>query len=53
MEDDNSDLFNVEPSKTVHLREMHFFNQETEIIKDGQKHRVVFGKMEQEKKSLH
>lgn len=53
MEDDNSDLFNVEQSKVIQVREMHFFDQKTEIIRDGQKHRVVFGKMEEEKKSLH
>lgn len=32
---------------------MHFFNKDTEIIKEGQRHKVVFGQMEQEKKSLH
>lgn len=40
MEDDNSDLFNVERSKEVNLREMHFFNQNTEIIKEGQRFKV-------------
>jgi hypothetical protein len=32
---------------------MHFFNKDTKIIKEGQRHKVVFGQMEEDKKSLH
>jgi hypothetical protein len=32
---------------------MHFFNKDTEIIKEGQRHNVIRGLMEEEKKTLH
>lgn len=32
---------------------MHFFNQNTKIIQEGQRHKVVFGEMELERKPLH
>ena len=42
-------MFNADPSSEVEVKEKHhqphFFNQNTEIIKEGQKHKVVFGQM--------
>lgn len=46
-------MFQVDPSSEVRVRDMHFFDKNTQIIKEGQRHKVVFGQMEEEKKSLH
>jgi len=32
---------------------MHFFNERTEIIREGERHKVVFGQMELERRPLH
>lgn len=37
----------------MEVRPMPLFNKNTEIIKEGQRHKVVFGQMELEKKPLH
>jgi hypothetical protein len=47
MEEDNSDMFKVDRSEEYEARELVFFNQKTEIIAEGQRHRVVFGQMEE------
>lgn len=46
-------MFQVDNSKEVQARPMPFFNQNTKIIQEGQRHRVVFGEMELEKKPMH
>jgi hypothetical protein len=46
-------MFKVGDSEAVEIKPMHFFNKNTEIIKEGQRHKVVFGQMELERKSLH
>lgn len=46
-------MFQMDNSKEVEARPMPFFDQNTKIIQEGQRHRVVFGEMELEKKSLH
>ena len=54
MEEDNSQMFNADRSEEVEVKQPHLFNKEnTEIIKEGQRHKVVFGQMELEKKPLH
>ena len=47
-------MFKVDKSEEVEVKQQpHFFNEKTEIIKEGQRHRVVFGQMELEKRPLH
>jgi hypothetical protein len=45
MDNDNSDLFNVDRSKEVNIANIPFFNQNTQIIKEGQTHKVIYGQM--------
>lgn len=52
-EDDNSQMFKVGDSQEMKVSPMPFFNKDTKIIEDGQRHKVVFGQMEVEKKPLH
>jgi hypothetical protein len=48
---DDSDMFQVDPSEAV--KNLHLFNDKTEIIKEGQKHKVIFGEFEEEQKTLN
>ena len=46
-------MFKVGDSAEVPARPMPLFDKNTQIIKEGQRHKVVFGQMELEKKPLH
>ena len=46
-------MFRVDRSEEVENRQMPLFNKDTQIIAEGQRHRVVFGQMELEKKPLY
>ncbi len=47
MQEDHSELFEIEEkTDKMELRKMNFFNKDTQIIKEGQRFKVVYGEME-------
>lgn len=46
-------MFKVGDTTEIKVKELHLFNDKTEIIKEGQRHKVVFGQLEEERRSLH